>query len=286
MENTQRIEEKWDTVLEPPKKLIDFKLREVIRYRDLIFMFVKRDFTVAYKQTVLGPLWYLIQPFFSTVIYTFVFTGIAQIGTDGVPSTLFYFGGTMLWTYFTSCLNTGSGVFSGNAGIFSKVYFPRLVSPIASILGHMIKLSIQFLMLMAIYVYYLVTQDTIQPSWMMLAFPLLIMWISLLGLGIGLFISSFTTKYRDLNHLMSFGIQLAMYATPIIYPLSEAPEQYLWLFNLNPMCAPIELFRIWFYGSGNVPPTMIYVSFAWTVVFMILGLIVFTRTERTFIDVI
>ena len=249
-------------------------------------MFVKRDFTVQFKQTILGPLWYLIQPFFSTIVYTFVFGNIAGIATDGIPHTLFYFAGTMLWTYFTACLTACSSTFSANAGMFGKIYFPRLVAPIASCIMQIIKLGIQFAMLLVLYVYYLVTKAPIVPSWWVLAFPLLVMWVGMLGAGMGLVISSLTTKYRDLNQLLGFGIQLAMYATPIIYPLSEAPENLMWFFYINPMSAPIELFRIWFYGAGSVPVEMILISLAWTALFMFFGLVLFNRNERTFIDVI
>ena len=280
------IEEKWDMVLEPNRKLLDLKLREVIRYRDLVYMFVKRDFTVQFKQTILGPLWYLIQPFFSTIVYTFVFGNIAGIATDGIPHTLFYFAGTMLWTYFTACLTACSSTFSANAGMFGKIYFPRLVAPIASCIMQIIKLGIQFAMLLVLYVYYLVTKAPIVPSLWVLAFPLLVMWVGMLGAGMGLVISSLTTKYRDLNQLLGFGIQLAMYATPIIYPLSEAPENLMWFFYINPMSAPIELFRIWFYGAGSVPVEMILISLAWTALFMFFGLVLFNRNEKTFIDVI
>ena len=280
------IEEKWDMVLEPNRKLLDLKLREVIRYRDLVYMFVKRDFTVQFKQTILGPLWYLIQPFFSTIVYTFVFGNIAEIGTDGIPHTLFYFAGNMLWTYFTACLTACSSTFSANAGMFGKIYFPRLVAPIASCIMQIIKLGIQFAMLLVLYVYYLVTKAPIVPSWWVLAFLLLVMWVGMLGAGMGLVISSLTTKYRDLNQLLGFGIQLAMYATPIIYPLSEAPENLMWFFYINPMSAPIELFRIWFYGAGSVPVEMILISLAWTALFMFFGLVLFNRNEKTFIDVI
>ena len=280
------IEEKWDTVLVPNRKLLDLKLREVIRYRDLVYMFIKRDFAVAFKQTVLGPLWYLIQPLFSTIVYTFVFGNIADIGTDGIPHTLFYFGGTMLWTYFTACLISCSDTFSVNADMFGKIYFPRLVVPIASCVGHMFKLGIQFGMLMVIYIYYLIIKTPIIPSWWILASPFLVLWIGMLGAGMGMLISSLTTKYRDLKLLLNFGVQLAMYATPIIYPLSEAPENLSWFFYINPMSAPIELFRIWFYGQGSVPSMMIVISLAWTALFMFIGLVMFNKNERTFVDVI
>lgn len=279
-------DEEWDLILQPKAKLLDLKIREIIRYRDLIYLFVKRDFTTTYKQTVLGPLWYIVQPLVSTVMYTFIFGNLAEIGTDGVPYLLFYFAGTMLWTFFTGTLNSAAGVFSGNSGIFGKVYFPRLTVPISTTIGHGIKLGIQFICLMIFYIYYLVIGAEVHPSWWILAFPLLIVWIGFLGCGIGMVVSSLTTKYRDLNHLLGFGLSLAMYATPIVYPLSEAPADYLWVFYINPMSAPVELFRIWFYGAGNVPVNMIIGSLAFTAVVFFFGLVLFNKNERTFVDVI
>ena len=276
----------WTQVITAKKKLLDLHLRDVIRYRDLIAMFVKRDFAVQYKQTILGPLWYLVQPVISSIMYAFVFGNLANIGTDGIPYLLFYYGGTMLWTYFTACLNGAAGCFSANAGIFSKVYFPRLTAPIATAVGQVIKLGIQFALLLAFYVYYIVTGSPVRPTWYALLFPLIVIWIGVLGTGFGLIISSLTTKYRDLNLLLGFGLSLAMYATPVVYPLSEAPQKFAWLFYINPMSAPIELFRIWFYGAGNVPLTMIGISLAVTAVCAFFGLVLFTRNERTFVDVI
>ena len=273
-------------ILEPKNRLLDLKIRELIRYRDLVFMFIKRDFVTAYKQTILGPLWYIVQPLVTTVMYTFVFGNLAQIGTDGVPYLLFYFAGTMLWTYFTACLNSAAGCFSANSGIFGKVYFPRLTVPISTTVGHMIKLGIQFATLMIFYVYYLVIKAPVQPSWWIAALPLLVIWVGAMGTGFGMIISALTTKYRDLNQLLGFGLSLAMYATPIVYPLSEAPQKFWWVFYINPMSAPIELFRIWFYGAGNVPPSMIVISIAETIAFMFFGLVLFNRNERTFVDVI
>ena len=278
-----KTEESWDLIIEPKRKLLDIPIREVIRYRDLIALFIKRDFVTQYKQTILGPLWYIVQPLVTTVMYTFVFGNLAQIGTDGVPYLLFYFAGTMLWTYFTACLNSAAGCFAANSGIFGKVYFPRLTVPISTTVGHMIKLGIQFVTLMIFYVYYIVIKAPIQPSWWIAALPLLVIWVGTVG---GMIISALTTKYRDLNQLLGFGLSLAMYATPIVYPLSEAPQRFWWVFYINPMSAPIELFRIWFYGAGNVPSLMIIISIAETIVFMFLGLVLFNRNERTFVDVI
>ncbi len=286
MNRQTKIQDKWDVVLEPKNKLLDLKLREVIRYRDLVYMFIKRDFAVAYKQTILGPLWYVIQPLISTVMYSFVFGTIANIGTDGVPFTLFYFAGTMLWTYFSSSLTTCASVFTVNAPMFGKIYFPRLVVPISNVIGQIIKLGFQFGLLLIILIYYLIVDSTVTISWWALAFPVIIIWIGMLGAGMGMMISALTTKYRDLSQLLTFGIQLAMYATPIVYPLSSAPENLQWFFYINPLSAPIELFRIWFYGAGSVDSIMIFISLAWTAFFMFVGLVLFNKNERTFVDVI
>ncbi len=279
-------DENWDLVLESKHKLLDFNLKEVWQYRDLIWLFIKRDFTTQYKQTVLGPIWYVVQPLVTTVINTFIFGNLAKIGTDGVPYILFYFAGTMLWTYFTNCLNTAAGTFSNNVGIFSKVYFPRLTVTISNTVSAAIKMGIQFCCLLIFYVYYLIIGANVHPSWMIILFPLLVIWIGLLGDGMGMIFSALTTKYRDLNQLLGFGISLAMYITPIVYPLSEAPESFSWFFYINPVSAPVELFRIFFYGAGSVPPLMILISLGMTFLFLFFGLVLFNRNERTFVDVI
>lgn len=279
--------ENWDLVLEPKAKILDSKhIRELIRYRDLVYLFIKRDFTTQYKQTILGPLWYIVQPVVTTVVYTFIFGKLANIGTDSIPYLLFYFGGTMLWTYFTGVLNSAAEVFSKNSNIFGKVYFPRLTVPISTTVGNMIKLGLQFCCLLVFYFYFIFRGAPVHPSWQVILFPLLILWIGFMGCGLGMLISSLTTKYRDLNQLLGFGLQLAMYATPIVYPLSQAPDNLKWFFYINPMSAPIELFRIWFYGAGYVPPLMTIISLLITGLFFLFGLILFNKNERTFVDVI
>ena len=284
---TQPENETWDLILKPGERFFNIeKMKELYRYRDLIFLFIKRDFTTQYKQTILGPLWYIVQPLITTVMYTFIFGNLAQIGTDGIPFLLFYFGGTMLWTYFTSVLNSAAAVFTNNSNIFGKVYLPRLTVPISTAIGNMIKLVLQFACLLVFYIYYVVHGSSVRPSWMALAFPLLVLWIGFLASGLGMIISALTTKYRDLNQLLAFGLQLAMYATPVVYPLSQAPQKLKWVFYINPMSAPIELFRIWFYGAGSVEKTMIYMSLGMTALFMFFGLYLFNRNERTFVDVI
>jgi lipopolysaccharide transport system permease protein len=279
-------EENWSLVITPKRKLLDLQIRDLIRYRDLIFLFVRRDFVTQYKQTILGPLWFIISPLFSTVMYTFVFGRLADIGTDGIPYTLFYYSGTMLWTFFSGCFTDSSNVFINNAGLFGKVYFPRLVVPINQVFSNGIKILVQFAMLLVIYVYYLVTGSPIYPSWSLLFFPLLIIWLAFIGVGAGIIISSLTTKYRDLKNLVSFALNLAMYATPVVYPLSEIPKQFQWVAYANPVCAPMELFRLWFFGAGSVNIQMILSSLGITIVFFIGGLMLFNQNERNFIDVI
>jgi len=278
--------ENWSLIITPERKLFDLQIRELIRYRDLIFLFVKRDFVTQYKQTILGPLWFVINPIFSTIMYTFVFGRLANIGTDGIPHTLFYYSGTMLWAFFTSCFNNSSDVFASNAGIFGKVYFPRMVVPINYVFSNSIKITVQFVMLMILFIYHLYIGSPLQPSWFMLLFPFLILWLAAIGVGAGLIISSLTTKYRDLRNLVSFALGLAMYATPVVYPLSEIPERFSWVAYANPVCAPIELFRLWFFGSASINSHMVLASLGFTILLVIFGLILFNQNERNFIDVV
>lgn len=282
----EKNEEKWDLVLESKHKFFSINLKEIIQYRDLIWLFVKRDFSTQFKQTILGPIWYVIQPLITTVINTFVFGNLAQIGTDGVPYILFYFAGTLLWSYFTACLGTAADTFRANQGMFSKVYFPRFAVIISNCISAAIKTGIQFLCLMIFYVYYLVVGANIHPSWGILLFPFLILWLAILGSGIGMIFSALTTKYRDLSQVLGFATGLAMYITPVVYPLSEAPADFAWFFYINPVSAPVELFRVFFYGAGNVPLPMTFLSIAMTATFFIFGLLLFNRGERTFVDVI
>jgi lipopolysaccharide transport system permease protein len=278
--------ETWDLTVSSKHKLLDFNLRDLIRYRDLILMFFVRDFTTVYKQTILGPLWYIISPLCSTLVYAFAFGNIAGIGTDGIPVLLFYYGGTMLWSCFSNSLNSAANIFLANSGVFGKVYFPRLAVPIATTFGAIFKMLIQFAMLMVFLAYYILTGSPVRPSVYALLFPVVILWLGALGMGMGMMISALTTKYRDLNHVLSLALGLAMYVTPVIYPLSQVPKQFYFFFYINPVSAPMELFRIWFYGIGNVPPAMTVSSLVITAVVVFLGLVLFTNNERTFVDVI
>jgi lipopolysaccharide transport system permease protein len=276
----------WDLTVSSKHKLLNINIRELIRYRDLILMFFVRDFITVYKQTILGPLWYIISPLCSAFVYAFAFGNIAGIGTDGIPMLLFYYGGTMLWTFFSNTLNSASGIFIANSGVFGKVYFPRLSVPIATVFSAIFKMLIQFAVLMAFLGYYILTGSSVRPSMYALFFPLTIIWLGALGTGIGMMISSLTTKYRDLTHVLGLALSLAMYVTPVVYPLSQVPEQLYFFFYINPVSAPMELFRIWFYGTGSVPPAMTLSSVAITAGVLFLGLVLFTDNEFTFVDVI
>ena len=276
----------WDLTVSSKHKLFDFKLRELLKRRDLIYMFFWRDFITTYKQTILGPLWYIINPLCSAFIYAFAFGTVVGIGTDGIPMLLFYFGGTMLWNFFSTCLNSASGIFLANSYIFGKVYFPRLSMPIATTMSATFRLAVQFVVLMFFLAYYIMTGNPVRPTLWALLFPLIVIWIGLLGTGIGMICSALTTKYRDLNHVVVLALQLAMYVTPIVYPLSQVPEKFRSLFYINPLSAPVELFRVWFYGAGSVTNEMIYISVASTVLVVFIGLVLFNKTERTFMDVI
>jgi lipopolysaccharide transport system permease protein len=279
-------DKEWSLVISPKRKLFDLQLRDVIRYRDLVFLFVQRDFAVQYKQTILGPLWYVINPLFSTVMYSFVFGNLANIGTDGIPFLLFYYSGTMLWTFFTGCFTNASELFITNANIFSKVYFPRLTVPISNVLSNGIRVLIQFVLLMGFFAYYLIRGAVLPPSWFSFALPVLLVWLAALGTGMGMIISALTTKYRDLKQLVTFALNLAMYITPVVYPLSQIPGRFAWLVFINPVSAPIELFRMWFFGAGTVSLLMILASLGMTILFVLLGLILFNQNERNFVDVV
>ena len=276
----------WDLTVSSKYKLVDIKLRELIHYRDLILMFFIRDFTTTYKQTILGPLWYIINPLCQTIIYAFLFSGIAGISTGGIPQLLFYYGGTILWSFFSTCLNSASNIFLVNAGVFGKVYFPRLSVPIATTFSSILKMLIQFVMLMIFLVYFILRGSPVRPSALAFLFPVMILWLGALGTGIGMIMSALTTKYRDLSQVLALALQLMMYVTPVVYPLSQVPARFRFFFYINPVSAPVELFRIWFYGVGEVPYKMVLTSVIMTIMFVFFGLILFNRNERTSMDVI
>lgn len=287
------------STIEPKKKWLDVDIKGLWRYRDLYYMNVKRDLITQYKQTILGPLWYLIQPVLTTIMYMFVFAGLAGISTDGVPQPLFYLCGTCLWTYFSTCFTSCSYVFAANQGVFGKVYFPRLVVPLSSVTSALIKLVIQFCMFALVFVYYVCLKDyspsfgfindygIILGSIVTLMFPLfLIFMVGMHAMSWGLIITSMTTKYRDLNMLIGFGVQLLMYATPVIYPLSFAPEQYRVFLNINPLTPVFETFKYSFLGAGTFDITGLLYSFCVLCATMFFAVIIFNRTEQRFMDTV
>jgi len=282
-------EEHWDLVIKGHSSLFDLKFADVWRYRDLMVMFVKRDFISFYKQTILGPLWFFIQPIFTTLVFTFVFGSVAGISSDGVPKPLFYLCGITAWQYFADCLNKTSTVFRDNARIFGKVYFPRLIMPLSIVMSNLIKFAVQITLLLIFMVYFYFQGYDFGFTYALLIFPFLIVIMALLGLGIGLIITAMTTKYRDLAFLVGFGVQLLMYGTTVIYPLSAVREkypEYVWIFELNPMTPIIETYRYAFLGSGSYSVSGLLYACTFTAVVLLAGIIIFNRTEKNFVDTI
>ena len=280
-------EKDWDLVIKPRKKLLDIDFKGIWQYRDLFRMFVKRDIITVYKQTILGPLWFFFQPVFTTVMYMFVFATLAGISTGGIPQALFYMSGTLLWNYFNACFTTGQNTFTGNQSVFSKVYFPRLVAPLAGITSGFIKALIQTLPLIVIYIYYVIEGEPIHLTWEFLLTPVLFVLIALMGLGCGLIISALTVRYRDLNNLVTFGLQLWMYSTPVIYPVSISGDRTLTAFlKGNPLQGIFTDFRYMLTGIGEMDWWGLLYSFVFTIAILFLGIIIFNRQERTFMDTI
>lgn len=276
----------WDLVIEPHNNLLDLKLKDVWRYRDLLMLFIKRDIVSFYKQTILGPLWFFIQPLFTTIIYTFVFGGMAAISTDGLPQPLFYMAGITAWNYFAECLTKTSTVFKDNSNIFGKVYFPRLILPLSIVGGNLVRFGVQLLLFFVMIGYYYSQGLTFMPTWWLLLFPVLIIMMALLGLGLGLIITAMTTKYRDLAFLVIFGVQLMMYTTTVIYPLSAAPDKYKYIIELNPMTGIIEAFRYIFLGKGEFSIWSVGYPAIITLIVLCLGMVIFNKTEKTFVDTV
>mgnify|MGYP000888371576 FL=1 len=278
--------EDWDLIITPRKKWWDLQLRDVWHYRDLIALFVRRDFVSRYKQTILGPLWLIIQPIMNSLVFTVIFGNIAGLPTDGLPQMLFYLSGTVLWHYFSNCLTGTSQTFISNAHLFGKVYFPRLVTPISIVISNLITLAIQFVLFIVFWLFFYSRGAEIYFTSWALALPLLVLLMAGLGLGFGIIISSLTTKYRDLNYLVGFGVSLWMYATPIIYPVSSIPEKWRWVAEINPISPIVETFRAGFLGAGSASWLRLGYSFAFMLVVLFIGVVIFNRVEKTFIDTV
>lgn len=276
----------WDLVIEPKKHLLDLKLKQIIDYWDLLVLLVKKDIVVVYKQTILGPLWFFIQPIMTTVIFTFVFGTIASISTDGLPQPLFYMTGIVIWNYFSDCFMKTSDTFTANAGVFGKVYYPRLINPLSVVISNGIKFMIQFILFLVLFFYYMYQGDNIQPKIEILLFPIFFLIMAVLGLGMGLIFSALTTKYKDLKFLLQFGVQLLMYASPIIYPLSTIEGKLRLIILVNPISHVIEGFKYAFLGQGSFTYQGLVYALIFALITLFLGVIIFNRTERSFMDTV
>lgn len=289
LEDLKSSDSGWTTVIQPKDKLLNINLRELWSYRDLCSLFVKRNITTQFKQTVLGPLWYLIQPTMTVIMYMVVFGGIANISTDGLPQPLFYLSGICLWQYFNDCLSKTSSTFTANVGIFGKVYFPRLIVPISTVISNLLRFSIQFGLFLVVYAIYQIwiIPGQIHTNWYALLLPLLIVMLAGLALGFGILFSSMTTKYRDMTLLLDYFVRLWMYATPVIYPLSTITNEKLrFAMSLNPLTGIVEAFKYGMLGEGQFSWTMLGYSFAFMVMLLAIGIVIFNRVQRTFMDTV
>jgi len=286
MKELDESEQGYSTVIKPKNSLFEIDFKELWHYRDLFSMFVKRDIITQYKQTVLGPLWFFIQPAITTIMYMVVFGGIAKIPTDGLPQPLFYLAGIVCWQYFADCLNKTSTTFTTNQGIFGKVYFPRLIVPLSTVASNLLRMGIQFSLFIVVYIYYVIQGVGVQPNMYVLLLPLLVVMLAGLSLGFGILISSMTTKYRDLTLLFGFIVQLWMYATPIIYPLSTMSPKRQWIMALNPLTSIVEAFKFGTMGVGTFSWWQLGYSFTFMVVLMGTGIVVFNKVQRSFMDTV
>lgn len=275
----------WDLVIKGHTSLFDVRLKEVWHYRDLLFLFVKRDFVTVYKQTILGPLWFFIQPLLTTITFTIVFGTVAQLSTEGAPKIIFYMAGITLWNYFSNCLTSVAGVFNANANIFGKVYFPRLIMPLTVVISNLMKFGVQFLLFLCFVVYF-VLQGQITPNFYIALMPVIILLMALISMGIGLILTAMTAKYKDLTQLIAFGVQLFMYVTPVIYPSSSIPAGYKWLVNLNPLVSLFDYMRFAFLGIGEFSLVSLVYPVFFSVGILALGVLVFNKAQKTFIDTV
>jgi lipopolysaccharide transport system permease protein len=276
----------WTLIIRPKRAWYDLRMRELWEARELVMLFVWRDFISYYKQTILGPLWYLIQPLLTTLVFTVIFGRIASLPTDGLPPFLFYMAGTVVWSYFAACLTKTAETFIANSGLFGKVYFPRLAVPFSILVSSLIAFAIQFGLFIIFVVVYTINGDAVQPNLAILLTPLFLIMMAGLGLGFGIIISSLTTRYRDLRQLITFGVQLWMYATPVVYPLSAVPQKLKPLIMANPLTAIVEAFRYAYLGQGIMNPWLLSYSFGFMLVVLLVGVIIFNRVEATFMDTV
>ncbi len=280
------VKENWTTIIKPKDSLLHLNLGDLWKYKDLIRMFIHRDFVTYYKQTILGPLWFIIQPLFTSGMFTLIFGRVANISTDKIPHMLFYMSGVINWSYFSESLTKTSNSFTANAGIFGKVYFPRLTVPVANIITNMLRYFIQYIIFLVFYFVFWLKGSPVTPNWMIVLTPLLLIYMALLSLGYGLWISAVTTKYRDLNFALPFVVQLWMYATPVVYPLSLIPDKFKLIMSLNPMVPVIEIFRKAYLGAGTINIFHTGLSVLLMIIILFTGIIIFNNTEKTFMDTV
>ncbi len=278
--------QEWSQVIESKSSLFSLNLKEVWRYKDLVYMLVKRDFVTSFKQTILGPLWFFINPIFTTIMYVIVFGNIANLSTDGAPQIPFYLSGVILWNYFSSCLNNTSNVFRGNASIFGKVYFPRLVMPLAIVTSNLMQFAVQFCLFLGFLIYYLIVDQNVHPNLWVLTTPFLIVLMAAFAMGAGMIFSSMTTKYKDLSMLLSFGVSLYMYVTPVVYPVSSIPEKYRWIADINPLTGIFECFKYAYLGVGDFNVGMLLYSTVFIFSILLIGTVIFNKVEKSFMDTV
>ncbi|MEO6902169.1 MAG: ABC transporter permease [Bacteroidia bacterium] len=280
------MDEKWDLVIKPKNSLFSFDIKGLWKYRDLLFLFVRRDFISTYKQTILGPIWFLIQPILTTATFFVIFGNIAKIPTDGIPPILFYMSGIVMWTYFADCLTKTSETFTANTHIFGKVYFPRLIVPLSLVVSSLVKLGIQLVLFAAVWLFFYAKGANIVMNTTVIWLPFLLLLMAGYGLAFGIIISSLTTKYRDFKFLVGFGVQLLMYASPVVYPLSSVPEKYKWILLMNPMTSIIETFKYSFLGVGEYNPIYLLNSFVVLIIVLLISIILFNKVEKSFMDTV
>jgi len=276
----------WTEEIKSDNSLFSINLKELWHYRDLLFMLLKRDFITFYKQTILGPIWFFVQPILTSLIYVILFGQVAKLSTDGLPQIAFYLSGITIWNYFSDSLVKTSSVFQSNASIFGKVYFPRLIMPLSIVFSNLLKFAIQFALFVGVVLYFTFVKNSIHPNIWVLATPFLILLMASFALGLGMIFSSMTTKYKDLTFLLAFGVQLFMYATPVVYPISAMPQKYLWLINANPLTGIFECFRYGYLGKGHFDPYSLVYTTVFTVILLIVGTIIFNKVEKSFMDTV
>ncbi|MBU0941562.1 MAG: ABC transporter permease [Bacteroidetes bacterium] len=284
--NTARPEQNWTEEIKSQESLFSINFTELWHYRDLLLMLLKRDFITFYKQTILGPIWFFVQPIMTSLIYVVLFGQVAKLSTDGLPQLAFYLAGITIWNYFADSLTKTSAVFTTNASIFGKVYFPRLIMPLSIVFSGLLKFAIQFGLFIAVVLYYTFIESSIQPNLWVLATPLLIILMAAFALGLGMIFSSMTTKYKDLSFLLTFGIQLYMYATPVVYPVSAMPEKYQWLVKANPLTGIFECFRYGYLGAGSFTPSSLIFSTITIAILLSIGIVIFNKVEKSFMDTV